>query len=149
MKLKLTLISAAFLFLLLSCNEKKQGGLSTDVVTNPKTASGVENDNLPKIEFEEELHDFGKLVAGEKAACSFKFKNTGKSDLVIAQVNTSCGCTAPRYPKEPIAPGETGVIKVTFDSSGRKGVQNKTITLSTNCQPPQTVIRIKALVIAP
>jgi len=149
MHTKITLLISALVFLLLSCGQGGQGPLSTDVVTNPKTASGNEKNVLPVIEFDKEMHDFGKLIAGERVTYGFKFTNTGESDLVIAQVKSSCGCTVPKYPKKPIAPGETGVIKVTFDSSGRKGVQNKSVTISSNCQPPQTIIRIKALVIAP
>ena len=149
MKIKYLVLLTGMIVLLLSCGQHKQQGLSTDIITNPKSASGNEKDVLPVIRFDQELHDFGKLVAGERATYNFKFTNTGKSDLIIAQVHSSCGCTVPKYPKEAIAPGESGVIRVTFDSSGRKGVQNKSITLSTNCQPPNTMIRIKALVIVP
>ena len=131
-----------------ACNNKP-GNLSTDVVTNPNTASGKVKDNLPMIEFEKEIHDFGKVIQGEKVSYGFKFKNTGKSDLVISQVNTSCGCTVPKFSKEPIKPGEEQVITVKFDSKGRKGIQNKSITVLSNCQPSTTVVRIKAMVIAP
>lgn len=131
-----------------ACNNRP-GNLSTDVVTNPNTASGETEDNLPVIEFEKEIHDFGKVIEGEKVSFGFKFKNAGKSDLVIYQVNTSCGCTASKFSKEPVKPGEEKVINVTFDSSGRKGFQNKTITVLSNCQPSTNVVRIKAMVIAP
>ena len=142
-------ISGLILLLLTACNSGNNGNLSTDIVNNPKTASGDESDNLPKIEFEKEIHDFGKLIQGEKVSFGFKFKNTGNSDLLISQVNSSCGCTVTRFPKTPIKPEEEKVLKVTFDSNGRKGIQNKTVTVVTNCQPSSNVIRIKAMVIAP
>jgi hypothetical protein len=130
-----------------SCNNSSDGRLPSNVVTNPNTASGNKETNLPVIEFEKDIHDFGKVIQGEKVSFGFKFKNTGKADLVIAQVNTTCGCTVPKYPKIPIKPGEENVITVMFDSEGKKGVQNKPITVVTNCQPPNAVIRIKAMVI--
>ena len=132
-----------------SCNNQDKRNLSTDVVNNPNTASGNEESNLPNIEFEREIFDFGKLIQGEKATYDFKFKNTGTTDLLISQVHSSCGCTVPDFPREPIKPGNSETIKVTFDSSGRKGVQNKTITVVSNCQPNRNVIRIKAMVIEP
>ena len=149
MKKFVFIIPGILLILLSACGNERKGNLSTDVVTNPHSASGDQENNLPVIEFEKEIHDFGKLIAGEKAVFTFKFKNTGNSDLVISQVKSSCGCTVPRYPKEAIEPGEGGTIKVTFDSSGRKGLQNKGITIVSNCQPNSTIIRIKAQVISP
>ncbi len=131
-----------------ACNNEP-GNLSTDVVTNPQTASGEATGDLPVIEFEKEVHDFGKVIQGERVSYAFKFKNAGKSDLVISQVKTSCGCTASKFPKEPIKPDEERVVTVTFDSSGRKGIQNKSITVLSNCQPSTTMVRIKAMVIAP
>lgn len=136
------------LLMMVSCSDNKNN-LSTDVVKNPNTASGEANlEDLPVIEFEKDFYDFGKVVQGEIVTFGFKFKNTGKSDLIISQVNTTCGCTVPEFPKTPIKPGEEKYIKVKFDSSGRKGVQNKSATVVTNCQPSSTVIRIRAQVIA-
>jgi len=132
-----------------SCGERGNQKLPGDVVSNPKSASGTEVNNLPVIEFVKDLHDFGKVIQGEKVSFGFRFKNTGKTDLVIAQVNSSCGCTVPGFPKTPIKPGQENVISVMFDSAGRKGVQNKVITVVSNCQPSNTVLRIKAMVIVP
>lgn len=141
-----------FIYLLLgfliSCNNSDDG-LSTDVISNPNTASGDIKTSIPVIEFDKDLHDFGKLIQGEKATYNFKFENTGKADLVISQVSSSCGCTVPRFPKKAIKPGESDVIKVTFDSSNRKGIQNKIVTVTTNCQPNSTILRVKAKVIKP
>jgi hypothetical protein len=143
------LLAIIFSIPFIGCNSDRKDKLSTDVVTNPNSASGEQENTLPVMAFEKDMHDFGKLIAGEKAVYTFKFRNAGKSDLVISQVKSSCGCTVPRYPKEPIGPGEEGEIKVTFDSSSRKGMQNKAITIVTNCQPNSTIIRIKAQVISP
>lgn len=138
-----------FVGLLISCNSNNDGKLSTDVITNPNTASGEKKDNLPVIEFDKDLHDFGKLIQGEIATFNFRFKNTGKSDLVITQVQTTCGCTVSKFPRKAIKPGEGDVIKVTFDSSNRKGTQNKMATVVSNCQPNSKVLRIKAQVVLP
>lgn len=136
-----------------SCNGKKGQGeeqISTEVITNPKSASGTADlSNLPKIEFEAETHDFGKVIEGEIVSYAFKFKNSGASDLIISAVSTSCGCTASEYPEEPVKPGEEGTVKIRFNSSRRKGFQNKTATVLANTQPNKTQLRIKAMVINP
>jgi len=138
------------IFLLTGCDNNKGKSLSTDLVNNPKTASGKEDmSDLPVISFDKESHDFGKVTQGEKVTFNFKFKNTGKSDLLITSVNTSCGCTASEFPREAIKPGEQRSLRVTFDSQGRKGIQNKTITVVSNCQPDTKVLRIKAMVVTP
>jgi hypothetical protein len=120
--------------------------LSTDLVKNQKTAV-VENDSKtgsPEFTFETEEHDFGLLVDGEKVAYSFVFTNTGDAPLIISNAKGSCGCTVPNWPRNPIAPGEKGSIDVSFNSSGRKGMQNKAVTLTANTNPNRKVIKIKA-----
>jgi hypothetical protein len=148
-----------FLFLFLAmmlfygCNPTGQNGeesLSTDVVKNPNTANGnPDQGTLPVIQFEETEHDFGQIIEGETVSFSFKFTNAGKTDLIIAEVSSSCGCTVPSYPKTPIRSGETGTIKVAFNSNGRRGYQNKNVVVISNTQPNATVIRIKAQVVNP
>jgi hypothetical protein len=105
--------------------------------------------DLPIMTFDETLHDFGTVIEGETVTYNFKFTNTGKIDLIIASVSATCGCTATKYTREPIAPGKTGVITVTFDSRRRGGFQNKTITVAANTQPSKTILRIKAQVVSP
>jgi len=100
--------------------------------------------------FDKSEHDFGKLKQGESAEYSFKFTNTGKEPLIIENAQGSCGCTVPNYPKEPIAPGGTGVIDVRFNSAGKSGAQQKTVTLTANTDPSiTTILTIKADVEAP
>ena len=124
--------------------------LSGDVVNNPNTANGKPNLGiLPVIKFDEEIHDFGKLIEGETVSWSFKFKNTGKSDLIIADVSTSCGCTVPSYSRDPIPAGKSGEIKVSFNSAGKRGFQTKSIVIVANTQPNSTLVRIKAQVVSP
>ena len=101
------------------------------------------------MSFEEEVYDFGDITQGEKVVHIFKFKNTGKTDLVITSAQGNCGCTVPSYPKNPIAPGGADVVEVSFDSNGKKGNQHKTVTLVANTYPSTTVIAIKGNVIAP
>lgn len=124
--------------------------LSTDVVKNPVSASADSSKiekQLPKILFSKDLYDFGKIMEGEKISYAFKFRNTGKSDLVISSASASCGCTVPEWPKDPIAPGKEGFIKVVFNSEGRAGSQRKTITIISNTIPNSKVLTIKGEVI--
>ena len=144
-----------FLFLVIgnlitSCNSDEKKGLSTnDVMINSKSDGGSSKGELPIMKFEEEEHDFGKITQGEKVSYSFKFKNEGKSNLVIASAQGSCGCTVAQPPKEPIAPGSEGKIDVVFDSNGKSGNNQKTVTVITNCEPNTKLLTIKAEVIVP
>ena len=101
----------------------------------------------PKAEivFEQTLHNFGDIHQGDVVTYVFKFKNTGKAPLVLSNVLVTCGCTAPEWPKEPILPGKKGEIKVSFNSAGKMGAQNKVITVQSNA--PQTTVTIVANVL--
>ena len=148
-----TLVLGSALFLM-GCNqEEKQTGVSTDVINVPATASTdaapAEAGMAPAIVFKEEKHDFGKILQGEKVSYSFVFKNTGGSDLVISSAQGSCGCTVPSYPKEPVKPGEEGKIDIVFNSEGKSGVQQKTVTLVTNCNPSTKILTISSTIISP
>ena len=139
------------LLVFLSCSQQsKNSDLPAGVVNNPNTADGNnDTEALPVISFEKDFHDFGKLISGEQVMYSFKFKNTGKSLLIISNVSTSCGCTVSSFPKQPIKPGEGSTIDVSFDSEGRHGMQSKTISVFTNTQPPTTTLRIQSQVVEP
>jgi hypothetical protein len=137
-----------------ACKQDKQRGvpdnaIDPEVMKNPATASGKEDGELPTMDFAEEVHDFGQIVQGEKVSYTFTFKNNGKGDLVISSASGSCGCTVPEYPKTAIPPGATGYIKVTFDSGGKSGAQDKTVTLAANTVPNSKVLHIKATVDIP
>jgi len=92
-------------------------------------------------------HDFGRIKEGEKVGCIFTFTNTGTSNLILNNATTSCGCTVPKYDRKPIAPGASGSIEVVFDTSGRNGMQTKSITVQSNAAPPVTLLQIRAEVI--
>ncbi|HOU30283.1 MAG TPA: DUF1573 domain-containing protein [Bacteroidales bacterium] len=115
-----------------------------------KTSTGnalASSSDTAVIEFEEYEHDFGKIIAGEKVATIFKFKNTGKGPLVLNSVTTSCGCTVSKYSTKPILPGDSGTIEVIFDSGGYNGMQKKTVTVRSNASNPYVMLQIKAEVI--
>jgi hypothetical protein len=90
------------------------------------------NTNAPVIQFEEMGHDFGIIAEGPQYTHSFKFKNVGKAPLIVTNVNTPCGCTTPNFTREPVMPGKTGEINVSYNSQGRIGVFNKTLSVQTN-----------------
>ena len=123
--------------------------VSPDIVNNPETASGEITDKtgVPKFDFEEITFDLGTVQSGESVTHEFKFKNSGDKDLIISQAKGSCGCTQPEYPKDPIAPGDEGVIKVTFNSTGISGQITKNITLIANTTPNTKVLTITGEVI--
>jgi hypothetical protein len=134
---------------LISCSHDKTQ-VPASVVNIPNSASGNSGQSLlPVMEFTQVEHDFGKVIQGEVVSYSFKFKNTGNADLVIANVSATCGCTASDYPRTPVKPGEEGIIEVSFNSSGKQGFQNKELTIAANTQPSNTQLSIKAIVIIP
>ncbi|MEO8211291.1 MAG: DUF1573 domain-containing protein [bacterium] len=121
-----------------------ENAINPAVIDNPASAStnNESKDNFPILQFEEERHDFGIIEQGEKISFAFKFKNVGKGDLVIRAAQASCGCTVPEYPKEPVKPGDSGVINVTFNSEGKEGMQEKTVTIISNTVPNNYILTI-------
>lgn len=103
----------------------------------------------PQIQFEKEVHDFGKIVQGDIVRYQFKFKNIGNKDLVISDVKGSCGCTITQFPKQPIKPNQEATIDVSFNSAAKMGPQNKNLTVYTNAEPSLKVLYIKGEVISP
>lgn len=108
--------------------------------------SGIQpaGDGTVLIAFKEFEHNFGKVAEGEKVGFIFAFKNNGTGNLVISSVTTTCGCTVPKYDTKPIPPGETGKLEVVFDTSGRNGMQTKTITVKSNASTPVVLLKITA-----
>lgn len=94
--------------------------------TQPKVAG-------PVITFEKKTHDFGTIYQGDKVEQTYKFTNTGNEPLVITNVQVTCGCTTPKgWPREPVPPGAKGEITIGFNSAGKMGLQNKTVTIVSN-----------------
>lgn len=104
------------------------------------------NDASPQIEFEKKTHDFGTFEEGVQATVTFKFRNTGNAPLVLNSVKPSCGCTSPKWTKEPIAPGEEGSITVTYNSKGRVGNFTKTVTVTHNGEGGTVYLTIRGVV---
>ena len=89
-------------------------------------------ENGPKIQFVESSFDFGDIEQGDVVEHTFAFENIGNQPLVISNVMTTCGCTAPSWPREPLAPGQKSELTVKFNSRGKIGIQNKVITIVSN-----------------
>lgn len=125
---------AATMFMV-ACNSK-----GNNVADNGSASSATAE--KPVMKFEKDTHDFGKIVTGSKVTYEFKFTNTGKSPLIIKDAIASCGCTKPEWPSAPVKPGDDGVIKVTFDSRGKMGLQDKQITITANTNPAQNLVHL-------
>ena len=137
------------MLLLASCKGKGEGGqLSTDLVTNPMSAS-QSSEKSPAITFDKTEHEFGTLLQGEVVSYAFHFTNTGNMPLIISGVKTSCGCTVGDYPRDPVAPGKDGYIKATYNSKGHHGFQTRSLTVVSNTNPARTVLRLKGSVQPP
>lgn len=102
-----------------------------------------------KMEFAQMEKDFGTVKQDTENKHVFKFKNTGTEPLLITNAQGSCGCTVPEYPKEPIAPGATGEIKVVYSPGKQSGMQTKNVTITANTEPSTTMLTIKANVVTP
>jgi hypothetical protein len=107
------------------------------------------DENKATLTFDKNIHDFGDINQGDVVSHSFKFKNTGKSPLILTNVQVTCGCTAPKWPKEPIMPGKTAVIEVSFNSAGKMGKQNKVITVTSNASNATEYLTINSNILAP
>ncbi|GLR17362.1 DUF1573 domain-containing protein [Portibacter lacus] len=157
----LSLFAIVFAFAMTSCNSDTASTADTNLATPNAPTAAVATPNTPvapavpvgpttTVEFAENTYDFGEVMDGEKVEHTYSFTNTGSEPLVISNAKGSCGCTVPSWPKEPIAPGETGEILVRFDSKGKGrvggGAQTKTVTITANTTPPDTRITIKGKV---
>ncbi len=99
-----------------------------------------------EMDFDHTDYEFGTVKEGEKVSHTYSFKNTGKEPLIISSAKGSCGCTVPKWPSEPIAPGGVGQIDVVFDSKGKPGKQAKRVTVNANTVPAQTFLNISGTV---
>ena len=131
------------LLALVSCDQRSREtkNLNTSAIETDQTSN-----KEPIISFDKKTWDFGTITDGEVVEHTFRFTNTGTSNLVISSASASCGCTIPNWPKEPIAPGEKGEIKVEFNSNGKKDMVTKDITILANTNPVKTILQIKVFV---
>lgn len=148
-----TVALAAFMF---SCNSDAPATDEADVVETTVVDPAVETSTemtpvttemvteVTSIKLDRMEHDFGKIPDTAPVETSFVITNTGDKPLLITNAQGSCGCTVPEYPKEPIAPGESRDMKVSFNPNGKEGVNNKTVTITANTEPATTIINIKS-----
>lgn len=143
---------------IISCKEEQKqekpedkGLLSTDLVNNPQSAKGIDEElyeNLPTMDFEDTVYNFGDVPEGEQVTHDFTFTNNGKTPLLISAATGSCGCTVADYPQEPVMPGESDVIKVLFNSVNKQGHVEKSLSVTTNSQRSVHLVYIKADVVS-
>ena len=121
--------------------------LPTSLVNNPRSAGGMDTvaaGMKAVMTFKDTLHNFGTIHEDESVVYEFGFSNTGKTPLIIVSASGSCGCTIPDYPHDPIAPGQNGIMKVTFNSAGKSGHQEKSVTIHTNTLKGTEMLYIQA-----
>ena len=99
------------------------------------------------VQMIDSVYDFKKVTDGENVVFSYRFRNTGKNPLIISSATASCGCTVPEKPEEPIKPGETGFLKVVFNSKGRAGQVHKEVTVVSNAYPRFPVLELTGEVV--
>ena len=124
-----------------------QNQVPTSLVSNPYSANGMDTvaaARKPTMDFTDTLHDFGIIHEKESVEHDFTFTNNGKTPLIISSAAGSCGCTVPDYPHDPVPPGKTAIMKVTFNSAGKSGHQEKTVTIRTNTVRSVHMLYIKA-----
>ncbi|WP_069658989.1 DUF1573 domain-containing protein [Arcticibacter eurypsychrophilus] len=109
------------------------------------TVSAMRADQQPDFKFEKETNDFGKIPQGKPVSYEFKFTNTGDQPLIISNVESTCGCTVPKYTSTPIKKGDTGIITVTYNAAA-PGAFNKALTIKSNAKTPVKYIYIKGSV---
>ncbi len=124
-----------------------EGASNSAIVRNPVSANTpTDTVNVAKITFEETEFDFGDVDEGAIVEHVFRFKNTGKVPLLISDARSTCGCTVPLWPKEPIAPGQSGEINVKFDTKGKSKMQKKPVTIIANTYPAATIVQLVGVV---
>ena len=127
---------------------KKKSANPFDNPNSDPLAAEIKNDlKLTTISFEKTRHNFGRIAEGDMPKTTFRFTNTGKEPLVITSAVASCGCTVANWPRGPIAPGESSVIDVAFDSKKKSGEVTKTVTVTANTIPPKNMLYINGTVI--
>lgn len=122
--------------------------LSFSVSAQVSSTQPAENPNAPVIVFDKTTHDYGTVIKGGDGVCEFKFRNAGVEPLILSNVTSSCGCTVPEWPREPILKGKSATIKVKYDTN-RVSPINKTITVMSNAKGGSVQLRIIGNVVEP
>lgn len=124
------ILAASLLFSLVSCQVRRKDAIADESYQQLQKALH----DSTSVQLIDSVYDFGTRMEGDKVSYNFRFRNTGTKPLVVEHVSASCGCTTPEKPEKPILPGQTGEIKVVFDSKGRSGKQEKHISVNANVQ---------------
>lgn len=148
--MKKAVVALAFLVAtgsFISCGK----GNATSKIKKENISKAEERDTnigkgAPVVSFDKETYDFGTVKEGEVVETTFTVTNSGKTNLIITDAKATCGCTVPTWPKEPIAPGKTGELKVKFNTSGKPNKQSKTVTLYTNTEKGVETVKISGMV---
>lgn len=147
-----------FFIVLAGCNSGKENAaadknkLPVSLVNNPHTAGGLDAvaaADKPTMDFADTLHDFGAIHEDEVVAYEFSYTNHGKTPLIVTAAIGSCGCTVPDFSSEPLPPGQSRNMKVTFNSSGKSGHQEKSVQIHDNSLRGEHMLFIKADILKP
>ncbi len=136
------LVILIFAFTVFIACENKQRTDNQTIEDNQKALQPTA-DKFPVMAIDTPSVDLGTLMQGDTIMHVYNFKNTGNMPLVLSNVNASCGCTTPSYSTEPVAPGERGFITVKFNSKGKEGKLNKTVTAYANTKPAENTVSFK------
>lgn len=149
-------LAAPALALVISCrvtdhSERDPGAITTGVLDDPSSGYAAgDTGMLPHMAFDSTTLDFGRIVQGAQVERTYRFANDGGSLLIITDVRSTCGCTVGKdWPRQPLAPGDSGTITVRFDSEGRGGRVDKAVTVTANTRPPTQVLHLTGEVVAP
>ncbi len=144
---KLVLLIAVIAIAFVSCKEDATKKIKADNLKKAAKKTIANNADAPVIEFNKAIHDWGTINEGDQVETTFTFKNTGKSPLLITNIKGSCGCTVPTgWPKEPIMPGASGKFDVKFNSKGKPGNKQNTVTITCNTNKGKEFVKVKASV---
>lgn len=127
-------------------NQSVQPAGQVTSVQSPTPPAAVPSGPTTTMSFTETTFDFGTVDEGEVVSHTYSFTNSGSETLVLSNAKGSCGCTVPNWPREPIAPGQTAEMTVTFNSKGKKGTRDQKVTITANTNPPQSFIHLVGVV---
>jgi len=158
--IKSAILAVAVIGLLAGCQSgnndvrdaARQDVETTGVQPNSGMQSAVQSPNIPtgpvtEMTFEEQRFNFGTVTEGEKVAHTFSFTNTGDEPLILSNARGSCGCTVPKWPREPIAPGESADVVVEFNTQNKRGNRSQKVTITANTSPAESFIYLEGQVV--
>ncbi|MEO0339473.1 MAG: DUF1573 domain-containing protein [Bacteroidota bacterium] len=125
---------------------QQQPAPANNSIQNAVQAPSVPTGPTTVMSFGETTFDFGTVTEGEKVAHTYTFTNSGNEPLILSNARGSCGCTVPKWPRQPIQPGESSEIVVEFNTKNKQGARNQKVTITANTNPPETFIYLKGQV---